>query len=63
MPKQTTDNSSSDEQMCVSIPDMLLCLCPEGTAAGAGEAASGPGEDWSRGEFSHRAAISFMLTA
>lgn len=31
---------------------MLLCLCPEETAAEAGEAASDPVEDWSRGEFS-----------
>lgn len=27
-----------------------LCLCPEGTAAGVGEAASGPVEDRFRGE-------------
>lgn len=43
----------------MSCPDILtlLCLYPEGTAAGAGEAASGPVEDWFRGEFNHRAAI------
>lgn len=31
----------------------------EGTAAGAEEAASGPVEDWFRGEFDHRAAARF----
>lgn len=36
----------------VCSSDMLLCLCPEETAAEAGEAASDPVEDWSRGEFS-----------
>lgn len=33
----------------------LLRLFPEGTAAGDGEAALGPVEDWFRGEFKHRA--------
>lgn len=46
--------SKFDEQTFVSSLDMLLCLCTEETAAGAGEAASGPVEDWSRGEFSHQ---------
>lgn len=31
----------------------LLRLFPEGTAAGDGEAALGPVEDWFRGEFKH----------
>lgn len=52
-----TPNVNFDEQMYVTSYDMFLCLFPEGTAAGAGEAASGPVEDSYRGEFSRRAAI------
>ena len=39
--------------LCVCV---CVCVCTEGTAAGVGEAASGPVEDWSRGESRHRPA-------
>lgn len=35
-------------------PNTVLCLHPEGTAAGAEEAALGPGVDLFRGEFNFR---------
>lgn len=44
-------------------PNTVLCLHPEGTAAGAEEAASGPGVDLFRGEFNFRMSCCLLVFA